>query len=184
VEYVREVQQKEKGSKIVVFSQFISMLSTAEHAFNADPKHRITSVRYDGSMTHGQKQGVLDEFHSDPDVQVLLMSLKCGALGLNLTVANRVVMLDVWWNPFLEEQAIDRVHRLGQTKPVEVVRLTMEESVEDRIMLLQGHKRALAQACMTGEIDFEGVGGGGRLSVNDLKTLFNMHSIRGHGKHR
>ena len=106
-------------------------------------------------------------FREDERVTVLLMSLKCGSLGLNLTCASRVVMVDPWWNPTTEEQAIDRVHRIGQTRPVEVLRLTIQGTVEDRILALQDKKRKLAAAAL-GDGEFRL----GRLSQQDLINLF------------
>lgn len=81
------------------------------------------------------------QFFDNPDIKVLLVSTKCGSLGLNLTIANRVIILDVWWNPALENQAIDRVHRIGQEKNVEVHRIFINDTVEDRILELQNKKQ-------------------------------------------
>jgi SNF2 family DNA or RNA helicase len=100
------------------------------------------------------------------------MSLKCG-VGLNLTCANHVILCEPWWNPFAEEQAMDRAHRIGQTRPVRVVRLAIANTVEERVMKLQEDKRAAAAAAL---------GGGGaasqrglnRLSERDLRTLFGL----------
>ncbi|CCJ28149.1 unnamed protein product, partial [Pneumocystis jirovecii] len=99
--------------KTIVFSQFTSMLDLIEPFLKAE---NIKFVRYDGSMPHYLRENVLKKLHDYQDIEVLLCSLKSGALGLNLTVANRVILLDIWWNPAVEEQAIDRVYRIGQTK--------------------------------------------------------------------
>ena len=113
-------------------------------------------------------------FH-EPGVPVLLMSLKCG-VGLNLTAASTVVLCEPWWNPFVEEQAIDRVHRIGQQRDVRVVRLATPETVEDRVLSLQQTKRQRAEATLG-----DGLGGEGgeqtrqtaaaRLSDGDLRQL-------------
>jgi SNF2 family DNA or RNA helicase len=80
----------------------------------------------------------------------MLMSLRAGGLGLNLTAADHVFLLDPWWNPAVEEQAADRVHRLGQDRPVLVYHLIAEDTVEERILALQEHKRALSDTVLTG----------------------------------
>src|SRR5690606_33454256 len=87
----------------------------------------------------------------DPDLQVFLISLKAGGVGLNLTAAEYVFILDPWWNPAVEAQAIDRTHRIGQTKPVFAYRLVCEDTVEQRIIELQKRKRKLADAIVGGE---------------------------------
>lgn len=101
----------------------------------------FTYLRYDGSMDVRHRAEAVNKFFDDPEVKVLLVSTKCGSLGLNLTIANRVIILDVWWNPALENQAIDRVHRIGQTKNVEVHRIFINDTVEDRILELQNKKQ-------------------------------------------
>ncbi|KAK9702890.1 hypothetical protein K7432_011017, partial [Basidiobolus ranarum] len=106
-----------------------------------------------------------------PETTVLLISLKCGALGLNLTCANRGILLDVWWKPALEEQAIDRVHRIGQELPVHVVRLTIEDTVEDRILKLQQQPRQLAMGAL-GEIKSLKIG---KLTMQDFLYLFDSN---------
>jgi SNF2 family DNA or RNA helicase len=89
------------------------MLDIVERGFQ---EHGIKNLRFDGTMTGKRKDTALQKFREEKDLNVLLVSLKCGAVGLNLTCANHVIMLDVWWNPAIENQAIDRVHRFGQTK--------------------------------------------------------------------
>lgn len=79
----------------------------------------------------------MSSFRDDPSVKVFLISLKAGGLGLNLTAANKVVLIDPWWNPAQEDQAVDRIHRLGQTRPVEIVRFIARGSLEERILDLQ-----------------------------------------------
>lgn len=88
-----------------------------------------------------QRAETITTFHESSEYNVLLVSTKCGSLGLNLTCANRVILMDIWWNPALENQAIDRVHRIGQTKPVEVHRIFINDTVEDRILELQKKKQ-------------------------------------------
>jgi SNF2 family DNA or RNA helicase len=96
---------------------------------------------------------------------VFLLSLKAGGTGLNLTAADHVFLLDPWWNPAVEAQAIDRVHRIGQSRPVTAYRLVAEDTVEAKILALQDHKRAL----FTGVFEDKGVVG--RLTVDDIRAL-------------
>ncbi|KAI8603489.1 SNF2 family N-terminal domain-containing protein [Dissophora ornata] len=134
-----------KGEKIIVFSQFTSLLTLIEKPLNEE---NIKFLRYDGAMKMEARNEAVLRLFSDPTYSVMLISLKCGSLGLNLTVANHVVIMDPWWNPALENQAIDRVHRIGQTKEVFVHRLYIPETVEDRILALQASKQALADGAL------------------------------------
>ncbi|KAI1487109.1 SNF2 family N-terminal domain-containing protein [Biscogniauxia mediterranea] len=127
--------------KFIVFSQFTSMLDLVEPFLR---KEGIKYARYDGGMRNDAREAALDSLRNDGRTRALLCSLRCGALGLNLTAASRVVILEPFWNPFVEEQAIDRVHRLTQTVDVVVYKLTVEGSVEERILELQDKKRMLA----------------------------------------
>lgn len=108
------------------------------------------------------------DLRTDPLVEVLVCSLKCAALGLNLTAANHVILLDVWWNPALEDQAIDRVYRIGQRRDVEVFKLLIEGSIEERILALQERKRDLYKDAIEGT----GKAGLQKLSRDDIKFLF------------
>ncbi|KAI1078135.1 SNF2 family N-terminal domain-containing protein [Whalleya microplaca] len=139
----KEVQEH----KFIVFSQFTSMLDLVEPFFR---KEGIKYTRYDGGMRPDAREASLERLRHDANTRVLLCSLKCGALGLNLTAASRVVLLEPFWNPFVEEQAIDRVHRLTQTVDVVVYKLTVQNSVEERILELQEKKRMLATAAIEG----------------------------------
>lgn len=134
------------GQKALVFSQFTSMLSLVRKRLDE------LGIRYaylDG-QTRNRKQ-VVEQFQEDPDLQVFLISLKAGGVGLNLTAAEYVFILDPWWNPAVEAQAIDRTHRIGQTKPVFAYRMICEDTVEQRIIELQQRKRKLADAIVGGE---------------------------------
>lgn len=131
----------DEGAKTLVFSQFTSMLSIVRKQMDA---RGIRYVYLDG-QTRDRKR-VVEQFQSDPDVSVFLISLKAGGFGLNLTAAEYVFILDPWWNPAVESQAIDRAHRIGQTRPVFAYRLVCRDSVEQRILDLQQRKRELADA--------------------------------------
>src|SRR5690606_2564553 len=106
----------------------------------------LSFVRLDGSTV--DRQGVVGEFQSESGPPVMLLSLKAGGTGLNLTSADHVFLLDPWWNPAVEDQAADRAHRIGQDRPVLVHRLVAEDTVEERILALQESKRALADAAL------------------------------------
>ncbi|KAF2853230.1 hypothetical protein T440DRAFT_466206 [Plenodomus tracheiphilus IPT5] len=149
--------------KVIVFSQFTSMLNLIE-PFLKRADYNFT--RYDGSMRNDLREASLAKLRSDKRTRVLLCSLKCGSLGLNLTAASRVVIMEPFWNPFVEEQAIDRVHRLNQTVDVTVYRLLINNSVEERIQELQEAKRKLANAAI------EGGQAMGKLSMKDIMALF------------
>ncbi|KAG0257128.1 hypothetical protein BG011_004149 [Mortierella polycephala] len=134
-----------KGEKIIVFSQFTSLLDLMETPLREE---KIKYLKYDGKMNVDQRNNAVHTMNDDPTYPLMLISLKCGSLGLNLTVANHVVIMDPWWNPGLENQAIDRVHRIGQSKSVFVHRLCIPDTVEDRILLLQEKKKALADGAL------------------------------------
>ncbi|KAF2036554.1 hypothetical protein EK21DRAFT_51881 [Setomelanomma holmii] len=149
--------------KVIVFSQFTSMLDLIEPFLK---RHGYNFTRYDGSMRNDLREASLHKLRNDKRTRVLLCSLKCGSLGLNLTAASRVVIMEPFWNPFVEEQAIDRVHRLNQTVDVTVYRLSIHNSVEERILELQEAKRKLANAAI------EGGKAIGKLSMKDILALF------------
>ncbi|KAI7995615.1 Helicase-like transcription factor CHR28 [Camellia lanceoleosa] len=152
--------------KAIVFSQWTSMLDLVQIALN---QSCLRYRRLDGTMTLGARDRAVKEFNTDPEVTVMLMSLKAGNLGLNMVAACHVILLDLWWNPATEDQAIDRAHRIGQTRPVTVSRITIKDTVEDRILALQEEKRKMVASAF-GE-DQSG-GSGTRLTVEDLKYLF------------
>jgi SNF2 family DNA or RNA helicase len=134
-----------EGHKALVFSQWTSFLDLVE------PKLREAALRWtrlDGSTP--DREAVVREFQSADGPPVLLLSLRAGGVGLNLTAADHVFLLDPWWNPAVEEQAADRAHRIGQDRPVMVYRLVARDTVEERILELQARKRDLAQAALAG----------------------------------
>ncbi|HTJ42654.1 MAG TPA: DEAD/DEAH box helicase [Kofleriaceae bacterium] len=131
------------GHKALVFSQWTSLLDLIEPHLRAQD---IAFTRLDGSTR--DRQGVVAEFQADGGPPVMLISLKAGGTGLNLTAADHVFLVDPWWNPAVEDQAADRAHRIGQDKPVMVYRLVARDTVEERILSLQASKRALADAAL------------------------------------
>ncbi|KAE9599291.1 hypothetical protein Lal_00044160 [Lupinus albus] len=156
------------GEKAIVFSQWTRMLDLLEACLkNSSIQYR----RLDGTMSVIARDKAVKDFNTLPEVSVMIMSLKAASLGLNMVAACHVLMLDLWWNPTTEDQAIDRAHRIGQTRPVTVLRLTVKDTVEDRILALQ-HKKRKMVASAFGE---DGTGGQqSRLTVDDLKYLFMM----------
>ncbi|KAK6536675.1 hypothetical protein TWF281_000896 [Arthrobotrys megalospora] len=169
-------QEVGENNKTIVFSAFTSMLDMIEPFL----KHRsIRFVRYDGKMKNDDRERSLETLRNSDSCQVLLCSLKCGALGLNLTAANRVVILEPFWNPFVEEQAIDRVHRIGQTSDVVVYRMSIGDTIESRIQELQDRKRKIAEAAF-GSGDLLKKGEGGKLTKSDLLFLFKKDAEQMH----
>ena len=131
--------------KALVFSQWTSLLDKIEPLLTAAG---IGFARLDGSTR--DRASVVAEFQSESGPRIMLVSLKAGGTGLNLTAADHVFLLDPWWNPAVEDQAADRAHRIGQERPVLVHRLVAEATVEERMLVLQEKKRALAQAATLG----------------------------------
>ncbi|MCH91101.1 helicase-like transcription factor, partial [Trifolium medium] len=122
------------GEKAIVFSQWTGMLDLLEACLK---NSKIQYRRLDGTMSVMSRDKAVKDFNTLPEVSVMIMSLKAASLGLNMVAACHVLMLDLWWNPTTEDQAIDRAHRIGQTRPVTVLRLTVKDTVEDRILALQ-----------------------------------------------
>jgi superfamily II DNA or RNA helicase len=149
-----------EGHKALVFSQWTSLLDLAEPQLE---RASIPFCRLDGSTR--DRGEVVDRFQDPAGPPVMLISLKAGGTGLNLTAADHVFLLDPWWNPAVEDQAADRAHRIGQDRPVLVQRLVAAETVEERMLELQEKKRALASAA-TGDPR-----GGGGITREDLLAL-------------
>ena len=131
------------GHKALVFSQWTSLLDRVEPGLR---RAGIAFLRLDGATR--DRAGVVAGFQSEEGPPVLLISLRAGGTGLNLTRADHVFLLDPWWNPAVEDQAADRAHRIGQERPVLVQRLVAEDTVEERILALQERKRELADAAL------------------------------------
>ncbi|HXW52138.1 MAG TPA: SNF2-related protein, partial [Candidatus Acidoferrales bacterium] len=152
----------ESGHRVLVFSSFTEMLGIMRDALDA----RQTRYSYlDGATKNRSK--VLDDFRSEDGPPVFLMSLKAGGVGLTVTEADYVVLYDPWWNPAIERQAIDRTHRIGQTKPVTAYRLVTLGSVEEKIQALQHRKQALADSVVSTDAAFAK-----SLTREDLDELF------------
>lgn len=137
-----------KPHKAVVFSQFTSLLDLLQAELG---RQGLAFVRVDGKMAQDKRAEALETFRDHPHVQVLICSLRAGGVGLNLTMANHVILIDPWWNPSVEDQAMDRVHRLGQQRPVRCIRFVSERTVEDRIIALHSQKRLLMEGALGGK---------------------------------
>ena len=158
--YARLEEAVADGHKALVFSQWTSLLDRVEPGLR---DRGIDWLRLDGSTR--DRGGVVGGFQSDEGPPVLLLSLKAGGTGLNLTAADHVFLLDPWWNPAVEAQAADRAHRIGQTRPVVLHRLIAKDTVEEGILQLHARKRALADAAL------EDSDGSSRLSRDELLQL-------------
>jgi superfamily II DNA or RNA helicase len=150
------------GHRVLVFSQFVSMLSLVRRALDED------SVAYeylDGSTK--DRLARVENFQREDGPPVFLISLKAGGSGLNLTAADTVIHFDPWWNPAVEDQATDRAHRIGQTRVVTTYRLIAKGTIEEKILELGGKKRELVGAVLS-----EDIGGAKKLTKGDLEDLF------------
>ena len=154
-------EARAEGHKALVFSQFTSFLAFVRRELD----ERGVAYEYLDGQTRDREARVA-RFQQDPSCPLFLVSLKAGGLGLNLTAADYVFLLDPWWNPAVEAQAIDRAHRIGQERPVFVYRLIAADTVEERIIELQARKRQLADAIINA--DNSGLAG---LTREDLERL-------------
>ncbi|HEY9196195.1 MAG TPA: DEAD/DEAH box helicase [Mucilaginibacter sp.] len=149
------------GHKVLIFSQFVKQLSIYREYFDNEG---IPYVYLDGST---QNRGdVVKQFQEDKKTRVFLISIKAGGVGLNLTEADYVFILDPWWNPAVEQQAIDRTHRIGQTKNVFIYKFITKDTVEEKILALQQRKLSLSQALITTEESFVK-----SLTADDIKEI-------------
>lgn len=138
MKHLRALRKDNPKMKSVVFSQFTSFMTLIEPALD---KANMNFLRLDGSMAQKNRAAVLNEFRDANKFTVLLISLKAGGVGLNLTSAKRVYMMDPWWSFAIEAQAIDRVHRMGQEEEVYVYRFIVKDSVEERMLKVQERKK-------------------------------------------
>jgi superfamily II DNA or RNA helicase len=139
-------QVLDEGHKVLVFSQFTSLLAILRSRLD---EAKIPYAYLDGRTRDREAQ--VEQFQNDPNLKLFLISLKAGGLGLNLHAAEYVYLLDPWWNPAVETQAIDRAHRIGQTRQVFAYRLIARDTVEEKVLELQQTKRDLADAIITAD---------------------------------
>jgi DNA repair protein RAD5 len=136
--HLKSIRRLAPTAKSVVFSQFTSFLDLIEPALTRD---RIPFLRFDGTLSQKARAAILTEFAASPKPYILLLSLRAGGVGLNLTCAQNVFMMDPWWSFAVEAQAIDRVHRMGQEREVRVVRFVVQGSIEEKMLRIQERKK-------------------------------------------
>ena len=163
-ELSREIVENIGNHKALIFSQFLGMLALI--------KEKLTElgVKYeyfDGSTSAPDREKAIQSFQNDETVRVFLISLKAGGVGLNLTAADYVYIVDPWWNPAVEQQAIDRTHRIGQTKNIFAYRMICKDTIEDKILQLQEKKRQLAKELISDDVTFVK-----SLTKEDVEYLF------------
>lgn len=163
-ELSREIEENTGQHKVLVFSQFTAMLQLAEKALQ---QKGIACLYLDGGTPAEQRKKAVQQFQEDDGIRVFLISLKAGGVGLTLTAADYVYLVDPWWNPAVEMQAIDRTHRIGQVKKVFAYRMICKDSIEEKIMLLQEKKKALAAGLIADESGFVK-----KLTKEDISYLF------------
>lgn len=162
---LQATQDRRENEKTIIFSQFTSLLDLLEIPIS---RQEWGYKRYDGSMSSNARNEAVIEFSDNPRCKIMLVSLKAGNSGLNLVAASQVIIFDPFWNPYIEEQAIDRAHRIGQMRPVKVHRILVPDTVEDRILALQEKKRELIE----GALDEKASQSIGRLGTRELAFLF------------
>jgi SNF2 family DNA or RNA helicase len=156
----------ENGHKILLFTSFKSALEIVKKELN---KEKITNYTIDGSVSPKKRMELVNKFNQD-DTNVFLIMLKSGGTGLNLTSADVVIHLDLWWNPQAENQATDRAHRIGQKNTVEVIKLITKGTIEEKILELQDKKKILSDKLIEGEGRDQSILD--QLSEKELRNLF------------
>ncbi|KAF9151125.1 DNA repair protein rad16 [Linnemannia schmuckeri] len=164
VEHLYKLQREDRSTKSICFSQFVTFLDLIKWRLE---KAGFKCVKLDGHMTPFQRDASIKKFSNDPTVTVFLISLKAGGVALNLTAASRVFICDPWWNPAAELQAMDRIHRIGQYRPIVITRLIIENSIESRILQLQEKKQAMVDSTIGKD-----PAALARLTPEDLRFLF------------
>lgn len=159
---ILKASDAEDNTKTVVFSQWTSFLDIVETQLL---KHGLTFTRLDGKMSASRRDAAIELLNTDPSCKILLASLAVCSVGLNLVAANNVILADSWWAPAIEDQAVDRVHRLGQTRDCKVLRMVVEGTIEEEVLAIQAEKRKLA-ATAFGEKD-----GGKKRGAQQGQTL-------------
>jgi non-specific serine/threonine protein kinase len=160
----REITENISNHKALIFSQFLGMLALIKEKLKA---LEVPFEYFDGSTSATERERAINRFQSDDTCRVFLISLKAGGVGLNLTAADYVYIVDPWWNPAVEQQAIDRTHRIGQTKNIFAYRMICKDTIEDKILQLQEKKRSLARDLIADDSTFVK-----SLSREDVEYLF------------
>lgn len=163
-EIAREITENIGEHKALIFSQYLGMLGLIRERLK---ELGVKFEYFDGSTSAQDREKAIRHFQDNDDVRVFLISLKAGGVGLNLTAADYVYIVDPWWNPAVEQQAIDRTHRIGQTKNIFAYRMICKDTIEDKILLLQEKKKSLAKDLISDETTFVK-----KLSKEDVEYLF------------
>jgi non-specific serine/threonine protein kinase len=163
-ELSREIVENIGDHKALVFSQFLGMLALIRAKLQ---ELGVDYEYFDGSTSAPDREKAIQSFQNDEKKRVFLISLKAGGVGLNLTAADYVYIVDPWWNPAVEQQAIDRTHRIGQTKNIFAYRMICKDTIEDKILQLQDKKRILAKELIADDSGFVK-----SLTKEDVEYLF------------
>ena len=163
-ELAREIEENIGDHKALIFSQFLGMLALIKKKLIKD---NIPFEYFDGSTSAPDREKAIQNFQNNDECRVFLISLKAGGVGLNLTAADYVYIVDPWWNPAVEQQAIDRTHRIGQTKNIFAYRMICVDTIEDKILQLQEKKKKLASELIADDASFVKA-----LSKSDVEYLF------------
>jgi SNF2 family DNA or RNA helicase len=150
------------NDKIIVFSQFTKILKIYKNNI------KYNSLLYSGDITYNNRTDILNQFKTNNDIRILFINLQCGGLGLTINSANHVIFLDPWWNLSVENQATDRVHRIGQTKQVHIHKLFCKQTIEEWIIGLQKYKQYNANKIL---FDTNNK----KISQNDIRQLYNKY---------
>lgn len=169
IELIKLIFNTNPGEKIIIFSQFTTLFDLMKLVLDQE---QIQYLRYDGSMSVEEKNSTIKAFYQS-DCKILLISLRAGNVGLTLTCASHVIIMDPFWNPYVEEQAQDRAHRIGQAREVFVHRILIEGTIESRIMELQQQKKDLVGAAL----DENGMKSVSKLGRKELGFLFGLNAL-------
>lgn len=164
IEMLNSMKEEGRRPKSIVFSQFVNFLEILRWRLE---RAGFRCVKIYGSMNISQRKAAIEEFNKNPEITVFLISLKAGGVALNLTEAENVFIMDLWWNPAVEEQAMDRIHRIGQYRAIRIYRIVIEDSIESRVLMLQKKKKALFETAVDNNMEALQ-----RLSEDDLNFLF------------
>ena len=163
-ELIRHIQEKTGNHKLLIFSQFVKMLQLIKNELE---KLDINYSYLDGQTTQKKRKQAVDNFQDDKNIRVFLISLKAGGTGINLTAADYVYIVDPWWNPAVENQAIDRCYRIGQDKKVIAYRMICKETIEEKIMNYKNKKQVVADSIIQADENMMK-----QISKNDIMELF------------
>ena len=163
-ELVRHITQKTGNHKILIFSQFVEMLGLIKKEIQ---KISVKFEYLDGSVPSHKREEIVQNFQQNDEIRIFLISLKAGGVGLNLTEADYVYLVDPWWNPAVESQAIDRAHRIGQTKKVFAYKMICKDTIEEKVLQLQDKKKKVAADIISTEQSFYK-----QLDKDDIMELF------------